>query len=63
MLNGSQTVTYSSRELVRPDSLDSLRRVVSESARVKALGSRYSFNDSADTEGIHVALTPCHPRS
>lgn len=62
MLNWSQTVTYSSSGLIRPESLDSLRRVVSQNSKVKALGSRHSFNDSADTEGIHVALDSMPPQ-
>ena len=49
-------LTYSARRLVEPESLDELRRVVAGSSRVRALGTRHSFNAVADTTGDLVGV-------
>jgi alditol oxidase len=53
-------VTYSARELLEPQSLDELRRVVAGSPRLRALGTRHSFSTVADTTGdlVSVAQLP-----
>ena len=56
MQNWSENVTYSATSVSRPIDLDSLRREVADNAQVKALGSRHSFNDCADTAGVHISL-------
>ncbi|NYE19245.1 D-arabinono-1,4-lactone oxidase [Microbacterium immunditiarum] len=53
--NWAGNLTYSARELVAPATVDELRRVVASAARVKALGSRHSFNRIADTDGVLVS--------
>ena len=53
-------VIYSARELLEPQSLDELRRVVAGSPRLRALGTRHSFSTVADTTGdlVSVAQLP-----
>lgn len=53
--NWAGNLTYSARELVAPATLDELRRIVASAPRVKALGSRHSFNRIADTDGVLVS--------
>ena len=48
--------TYAATDVVRPTHLDELVEVVRTTPRVKALGSRHSFDDVADTTGTHVVL-------
>ncbi len=47
---------YRAERLVAPGSLDELREVVAGAHRVRALGSRHSFSDLTDTEGVLVDL-------
>ena len=54
--NWAGNLTYSSTEVVHPATPDALVDVVRRSPRVKALGSRHSFGDVADTTGTHVVL-------
>lgn len=56
MRNWSETIDYSSSEVRRPQSLAELISDVGGAGRVKALGSRHSFNEVADTTGMHVSL-------
>lgn len=54
--NWAGNLTYSATGTVRPTTPDELAEVVRTSPRVKALGSRHSFDDVADTTGTHVVL-------
>jgi len=54
--NWAGNLTYSARDLVRPTSLEQLAEILAGSDRVRALGSRHSFNDVADTDGVHVQV-------
>ncbi|CAM3431360.1 FAD-binding protein [Isoptericola cucumis] len=54
--NWAGNLTYSAREIVRPTSLEQLADVVTAADHVRALGSRHSFNDVADTPGVHVQV-------
>ena len=56
MQNWAGNLEYSSAEVRRPDSADELAEVVAGASRVKALGSRHSFNRVGDTDGVHVLL-------
>lgn len=56
-LNWSGTVTYTAERVVRPASLDEAAEIVSRSPRVHGLGTRHSFNDSADAPGVLLDLT------
>ncbi|WP_265521488.1 D-arabinono-1,4-lactone oxidase [Oerskovia flava] len=54
--NWARNLTYSSASLARPATLEELQDLVAASPRVRALGSRHSFNDVADTPGVHVQV-------
>ncbi|HJV98934.1 MAG TPA: FAD-binding protein, partial [Arthrobacter sp.] len=56
MKNWAGNLEYSSAEVHRPDSVAGLAEVVAGASRVKALGSRHSFNRVGDTEGVHILL-------
>ncbi len=47
--------------LVRPRSVDELQTLVATQDRVKALGTRHSFTDIADTDGVLVSLEGLPP--
>lgn len=50
---------YGATVLHQPDSLDGLRRIVAAAQRLRALGSRHSFNDIADSAAmVTVACLP-----
>jgi alditol oxidase len=50
--------------VVRPQSVDELRALVATQDRIRALGTRHSFTDIADTDGVLVSLDglPLAPR-
>ena len=48
--------TYRARAVRRPRSVDELQDLVASHDRVRALGTRHSFTDLADTDGILVSL-------
>ncbi len=54
--NWAGNVAYRAREILRPRSVDALRELVADRDRVRALGSRHSFNDLADGPGTLVSL-------
>jgi xylitol oxidase len=56
MRNWAGNHVYRAREVYSPSSLDELREVVRRSPALRALGSRHSFNDLADTKGALVSL-------
>ncbi|MFF1254869.1 FAD-binding protein [Pseudarthrobacter sp. NPDC058329] len=56
MKNWAGNLEYSSATVERPESLAELARIVEQAGRVKALGSRHSFNRVGDTDGVHVLL-------
>ncbi len=54
--NWSGNYAYEAREVVEPATLGELVRAVTAADAAKALGSRHSFNDIADTAGTQVSL-------
>jgi xylitol oxidase len=52
---------YTARELLRPTSVAEVQEAVAAASRVKALGSRHSFNDIADTAGVQLSLDSLPP--
>jgi xylitol oxidase len=54
--NWAGSVTFQTDDVRRPASLGQLRRLVADSAKVRALGSGHSFNDIADTPHTLVSL-------
>jgi xylitol oxidase len=54
--NWAGNLTYRSRELLTPRTLEELREIVATEPSLRALGSRHSFTDIADTTGVQVSL-------
>ncbi|MBN9632493.1 MAG: FAD-binding protein [Actinobacteria bacterium] len=50
---------YRAQRIVQPTNLDELRAIVTTAPKVRALGSRHSFNDLADTvaDGVLVSIS------
>ncbi|BCL13238.1 D-arabinono-1,4-lactone oxidase [Micromonospora sagamiensis] len=59
--NWAGNVTWSAARRHRPTSVDELRDLVAASRRVRAVGSRHSFNRLADTSGDLVAVDGLPP--
>jgi xylitol oxidase len=55
--NWAGSYHYRAAGLARPASVEELQELVAGSAHVRALGSRHSFSDLADTDGVLVELT------
>lgn len=54
--NWSGNYVYGAEELLRPGTLEELGQIVSDAEQIRALGSRHSFTDLADTRGSLVSL-------
>ncbi|NYG06394.1 xylitol oxidase [Phycicoccus badiiscoriae] len=55
--NWAGNVTYRAQEIARPTSTAELQELVGSAERVRAVGSRHSFTELADTDGILVGLS------
>ena len=55
--NWADTYRYQARGIVPAESADELTELLSGGHRVKALGTRHSFNDIADTPGLLVDVS------
>jgi alditol oxidase len=55
-VNWAGNISYSARELCRPDTVPELQELVASASRVRALGSRHSFSSVADSTGVLVDL-------
>jgi len=60
-VNWAGNVTYQAAELSEPSTVDELRALVAGQPRIRALGTRHSFNDLADTPGRQVSLAGLPP--
>jgi alditol oxidase len=58
--NWAGSYTYRAR-VARPRSVDELQTLVANQERVRALGTRHSFTDLADTDGVLVSLEELPP--
>src|SRR5829696_3637715 len=54
--NWAGNLTYGAAALLEPASVDELCEVVAATPRVRALGTRHSFNRIADTTGVQVSV-------
>lgn len=54
--NWAGNVVYGAERIARPTTVAELRDVVAGSERVRALGTRHSFNDLTDTSGVLVSV-------
>ena len=56
MKNWAGNQAFRSRRVFEPESVDELAGIVRGSESIRALGTRHSFNQLADTTGDHVSL-------
>jgi xylitol oxidase len=56
MRNWSGHVEFSAASYAEPTSVGELQQLVASSPMIRALGTRHSFNDLADTTGVHVSV-------
>src|SRR4051794_29004044 len=54
--NWAGNLTYGASALLEPTSVDELCEVVAAAPRLRALGTRHSFNRIADTDGVQVSV-------
>lgn len=54
--NWAGNVAYAAQRLVAPRTLDELAEIVASEPTIRVLGSRHSFNEIADTDGVLVSL-------
>ena len=54
--NWARNYTYQASNLHRPTTIDQVQELVSRSTKLKALGTRHSFNDIADSIGDLISL-------
>jgi xylitol oxidase len=59
--NWAATHRYRASELHRPSSVAEAQGIVASSPHIRALGSRHSFNDLADTDGVLLSLAALAP--
>ncbi|MFT4295761.1 MAG: FAD-binding protein [Micropruina sp.] len=61
--NWAGTVRYRAPRIVAPGTLAEAQRLVASSSKVRALGTRHSFNRLPDTEGVllHLGELPADP--
>ncbi|TDE10155.1 D-arabinono-1,4-lactone oxidase [Jiangella asiatica] len=59
--NWAGNVAYGARRVHTPLSVSQVRELVAGSPRIRALGSRHSFNEVADTEGDLLSLAGLPP--
>ena len=61
--NWAGTVRYRAPDIVEPATLAQAQRLVASTARIRALGTRHSFNRLPDTAGtlIHLGALPADP--
>jgi xylitol oxidase len=56
MRNWAGNQVFRSRRVFEPESIDELAGIVRSSESIRAVGTRHSFNQLADTTGDHVSL-------
>jgi len=56
MQNWSKTLTFSSSEVAEPCSVDELQKLTLDTPSLKAIGTKHSFSEVADTDGTHASL-------
>ena len=61
MRNWSGTVEYRATAVEAPGTIAEVQELVARTPRIRALGTRHSFNDIADTEGVLVTTTGIAP--
>lgn len=59
--NWAGNIQYTATEFVRPSTVEQVRKVVAHAGQVRALGTRHSFNDVADSPGVLVSVADLSP--
>ena len=59
--NWSGNTIFEARRIHRPTSVDGVRRIVSGSPNIHAIGARHSFNGVADSPGDLIDLSGVDP--
>lgn len=54
--NWAGNYTYRASELIEAEDVSQVQELVAASGRIKALGTRHSFNGVADSDGSHLSL-------
>ncbi|MGV8895627.1 MAG: FAD-binding protein [Rhodoglobus sp.] len=60
-LNWAGNLTYSAEDICEPESVSEVQELVAGRSRVRALGTRHSFTDIADTPGTLISLAGLDP--
>ncbi len=60
-VNWAGNVTYSAETVLEPATVDELQGMVARRPRVRAVGTRHSFTDIADTSGALISLARLDP--
>ncbi len=61
LMNWAGNLTYSAQAVLEPATVDELQGLVTRWPRVRALGTRHSFTDIADTPGALISLAGIDP--
>lgn len=56
-MNWAGSYTFTAPTIARPDSVPDVQRLIEASDHVRALGTRHSFTDLADTDGTLIDMT------
>ena len=59
--NWAGNLAYSAEDIAEPASIDELQDLVASRSLIRALGTRHSFTDIADTRGVLVSLAGLAP--
>jgi len=59
--NWADNYTFGAARIHRPESIDEVRRLVAGNERIHAIGTRHSFNGSADSSGALIDLGAIPP--
>ena len=59
--NWAGNVTFGARRVLRPESVDELRRLVADATQLRVLGSGHSFSTLAATDGDLISLAALPP--
>jgi alditol oxidase len=60
--NWADNYTFTAVRVLCPDSIDAARRMVAAASRIRAIGTRHSFNGIADTTGDLIDLSGLDPQ-
>ena len=60
-LNWAGNYRYTAAAIHRPRSLDEVQEIVAGASKIRALGSRHSFNAIADSPGSLISLEDLDP--